>query len=155
MSTPLRNDQGLSRREEMTVSTAAMADVPWGVAGAAGAVVTGADLVVHLMGGHLGLGSSLSAGTVALFAVAGGSVVVRNRAGRAARWARSHPWRFALLPGVATAAIVFVLSVIFGNGLLGDAFTAAWHGAIAFGLTGAASAIAGGRNPRKNGGAGH
>ena len=80
MSTPLRNDQGLSRREEMTVSTAAMADVPWGVAGAAGVVVTGADLAVHLMGGHLGLGSSLSAGTVALFAVAGGSVVVRNRA---------------------------------------------------------------------------
>ena len=64
MSTPLRNDQqGMSRREEMTVSSAAMADVPWGVAGAAGAVVTGADLLLHLMGGHLGLGSSLAAGT--------------------------------------------------------------------------------------------
>jgi hypothetical protein len=74
---------------------------------------------------------------------------VRNRAGRAARWARSHPWRFALLPGVATAAIVFVLSVIFGNGFVVDAFTAAWHGAIAFGLTGAAGAIAGGRNSKK------
>jgi hypothetical protein len=43
-----------------------------------------------------------------------------------------------------------VLSVIFGNGLFGDAFTAAWHGAIAFGLTGAAGVIAGGRNPKKN-----
>jgi len=157
MSTPLRNDQqGLSRREEMTVSGAAMADVPWGVAGAAGAVVTGADLAVHLLGGHLALSSSLSAGTVALFAVAGGSVVVRNRAGRAARWARSNPWRFAVLPGAAAAVIVFVLSVLIGSsGLFGGAFTALWHGAIAFGLTGAAGAIAGSRNPKKSRGPGY
>jgi hypothetical protein len=153
MSTPLRNDQqGLSRREELTVSTAAMADVPWAVAGAAGVVVTGADLLLHLIGGHLALSSSLSAGTVALFTVAGGSVVVRRRASRAARWARSNPWRFALLPGAATAVIVFVLSVIGSSGPLGGAFTALWHGAIAFGLTGA---IAGSGKSRKNSGAGY
>src|SRR5258706_2895118 len=99
MSTPLRNDeQGLSRREELTVSTAAMADVPWAVAGAAGVVVTGADLLLHLMGGHVGLTSSLSAGTVALFTVAGGSVVVRRPRGRPARWARTPPGRFRCLP---------------------------------------------------------
>src|SRR5258708_4464345 len=145
MSTPLRNDeQGLSRREELTVSTAAMADVPWAVAGAAGVVVTGADLLLHLMGGHVGLTSSLSAGTVALFTVAGGSVVVRRRASRAARWARTHPWRFAVLPGAATAVIVFVLSVIASSGPLGGAFTALWHGAIAFGLTGGGRATPGG-----------
>ena len=145
MSTPLRNDeQGLSRREELTVSTAAMADVPWAVAGAAGVVVTGADLLLHLMGGHVGLTSSLSAGTVALFTVAGGSVVVRRRASRAARWARAHPWRFALLPGAATAVIVFVLSVLIGSsGPIGGVFTALWHGAIAFGLTGGVGAITG------------
>ena len=153
MSTPLRNDQkGLSRREELTVSSAAMADVPWAVAGAAGAVVTGGDLLLHLMGGHLGLSSSLSAGTVALFAVAGGSVVVRQRASRAARWARANPWRFAVLPGAATAAIVFVLSVLIGSsGVFGGAFTALWHGAIAFGLTGAAGAIAGSRKKSRTG----
>src|SRR5260370_40112011 len=111
MSAPLRNDQqGLSRREELTVASGAMADVPWAVAGAAGVVVTGADLLLHLMGGHLGLSSSLSAGTVALFTVAGGSVVVRRRASRAARWARSHPGRLALLPGARAAIIVFLLS---------------------------------------------
>src|SRR5258707_2943633 len=136
MSTPLRNDeQGLSRREELTVSTAAMADVPWAVAGAAGVVVTGADLLLHLMGGHVGLTSSLSAGTVALFTVAGGSVVVRRRASRAARWARTHPWRFAVLPGAATAVIVFVLSVIASSGPLRRAFTALWHGAISVRLS--------------------
>ncbi|HEX6930609.1 MAG TPA: hypothetical protein VF162_00590 [Streptosporangiaceae bacterium] len=142
MTTPLRNDQqGLSRREEMTVSTAAMADVPWAVAGAAGAVVTGGDLLLHLMGGHLALTSSLAAGTVAAFTVAGGSVVIRRNASRAARWARSHPWRFAVLPGIATAAVVFVLAVIGPSGLFGGLFTALWHGAITFGLTGAAGTI--------------
>ena len=147
MSTPLRNnEQGLSRKEELAVSSAAMTDVPWGVALGAGAAVTGADLVLHVIGGHLGLGSSLSAGTVALFTVAGGSVVVRKRAGRAARWARNYPWRFAVLPGAATAVIVFVLSMLLGPGaFFGSAFTAIWHGAIAYGLTGAAGAIAGSR----------
>jgi hypothetical protein len=142
MTTPLRNDQqGMSRREEMTVSTAAMADVPWAAAGAAGAVVTGADLLFHLMGGHLGLTSSLAAGTVAAFTVAGGSVVIRRNASRAARWARSHPWRFAVLPGIATAAVVFVLAVIGPSHLFGGAFTALWHGAITFGLIGAAGTV--------------
>lgn len=144
MSTPLRDDQKLNRREEMTVSTAALAEVPWTAAGIAGAVVTGADLIVHLIGGHLALASSLSAGVVALFAVAGASVVVRRGTGRAARWARNNPWRFALLPGAATAAIVFVLSVVFGHGLFGDVFTALWHGAISFGITGVAGTVAGG-----------
>lgn len=151
MSTPLRNDQkDLSRREELTVSGAAMADVPWAAAGAAGVVVTGADLALHLLGGHLALTSSLSAGTVALFAVAGGSVVVRRRASRAARWARSHPWRFALAPGAATAVVVFVLAVLGSSGVVGGAFTALWHGAIAFGLTGGVGAIAGSGRSSKN-----
>lgn len=145
MSTPLRDQQNLNRREEMTVSTAAMADVPWVAAGTAGAIVTGADLIVHLIGGHLALASSLSAGTVALFAVAGGTVVVRRGASRAARWARNNPWRFAVMPGLATAVIVFVLSIVAGGGIFGDAFTALWHGAISFGITGAAGTIAGGR----------
>lgn len=154
MSTPLPNDQrDLSKREELTVSSAAMADVPWAVAGAAGVVVTGADLALHLLGGHLALTSSLSAGTVALFTVAGGSVVVRRRASGAARWARNHPWRFALVPGAATAVIVFVLAVLLGSStVVGGAFTALWHGAIAFGLTGGISVIAGsGRSSRKRG----
>src|SRR5262245_27198960 len=144
MTTPLRNDeQRLTKREELTVSSVAMADVPWAVAGAAGAVVTGADLAFHLIGGHLALGTAFSAGTVAAFTVAGGSVVIRRNAGRAARWARSHPWRFAVVPGAATAAIVFVLAVLGSSGVFGGIFTALWHGAITFGLTGAAGAIAG------------
>jgi len=147
MSVPLRNDgPGLTRRDEMTVSAGAMSEVPWGAATTAGVVVTGADLLLHVLGGHLGLGSSLSAGVVALFAVGGAGVLLRDRSSRAVRWARSNPWRFAVLPGVATAAIVFVLSVVLGSGgLFGDAFTALWHGAVAFGITGGVGSMAGRR----------
>jgi hypothetical protein len=128
-----------------------MSAAPWSMAGAAGAVVTGADLVLHLTGGHIGLLSSLSAGSVAFFAVAGGGALVRSRshAGRAMRWAQANPWRFAVLPGVAAAIVVFVLSVVIGSsGLVGGTFTSLWHGAIAYGLTGAAGTVAGSRKRR-------
>src|SRR5258708_38755807 len=102
MSAPPRNqEQGLSRREELAASSRAMSVAPWSTAGAAGAVVTGADLVLHLTGGHLGLTSSLSAGAVAFFAVAGGGALLRSQSGRAMRWARANPWRFAGPPRAA------------------------------------------------------
>jgi hypothetical protein len=150
MSAPPRNQEpGLNRRDEMAVSSAAMSAAPWSMAGAAGAVVTGADLVLHLTGGHLGLTSSLSAGAVAFFAVAGGGAVLRSSSGRAMRWARTNPWRFAVLPGAAAAIVVFVLSVVIGSsGLIGGTFTSLWHGAIAYGLTGVAGSVAGGRKRR-------
>ena len=149
MSVPLRND-GLTRKEEMNVSAAAMSEVPWVPAAAVGAVVAGADLVLHVATGHIGLGTvgtAASAGTVALFAVAGGGVMLRNRSSRALRWARRNPWRFALMPGVATAAIVFVLSIVLGSGgLFGDIFTSLWHGAIAYGITGGVGTVFGQRD---------
>jgi hypothetical protein len=147
MTAPLRTDETrLTKREEMTVSAAALSGVPWKAAGATGVAVAGADLLVHLLGGSLALSSSLSAGTVALFAVAGAGAVLRKQPSRAARWARQHPWRFAILPGAAAAVIVFVLSVLVGGGwVVGGAFTALWHGAIAYGITGAAGSVAGSR----------
>ncbi len=150
MSAPPRNQEpGLNRRDEMAVSSEAMSAAPWSMAGAAGAVVTGADLVLHLTGGHLGLTSSLSAGAVAFFAVAGGGAVLRSSSGRAMRWARTNPWRFAVLPGAAAAIVVFVLSVVIGSsGLIGGTFTSLWHGAIAYGLTGVAGSFAGSRKRR-------
>jgi hypothetical protein len=147
MSAPTRDDEpGLSRREEMTVSSAAMSAAPWKMAGATGAVVAGADLAFHLLGGHLEVPTALSAGAVALFAVAGGGALARSHGGRAMRWARSNPWRFAVLPGLAAAVVVFVLSVVIGSGgLVGGVFTSVWHGAIAYGLTGVTGAVVGSR----------
>ena len=150
MSAPTRKGEpGLTRRDEMAVSGAAMSEAPWTAAGAAGAVVAGGDLVLHLLSGHLGLASSLSAGAIAFTAVAAGGAVLSSRSGRAMRWARQNPWRFAVLPGVACAMVVFVLSVILGSsGMIGGTFTALWHGAIAYGLTGGAAVIAGSRKQR-------
>ena len=150
MSAPTRNEEpGLTRRDELSVSSAAMSGAPWKMAGAAGAVVTGADLVFHLVGGHLDVPTALSAGTVALFAVAGGGALLRGQSGRAMRWARANPWRFAVLPGLAAAVVVFVLSVVIGSsGVIGGTFTAVWHGAVAYGLTGVAGSVAGSRKRR-------
>jgi hypothetical protein len=140
-STPTKQDS-LSRREELSVSAAAVSGAPWGAAAVTGAVVTGADVALHVLGGHLGLSPSLSAGAVVFFAVAAGGALWRNQSGRAISWARRNPWRFAMLPGLGAAAVVFVLSVVLGgSGLFGAAFTAIWHGLIAYGLTGAAGSL--------------
>ena len=150
MSAPTRKDEpGLTRRDELAVSGAAMSQAPWAAAGAAGAVVAGGDLVLHLMTANLGLTSSLSAGAVAFFAVAAGGAALSSRSGRAMRRARQNPWRFAILPGVACAIVVFVLSVVLGGGMIGGAFTALWHGAAAYGLTGVAASAGRGRSRRR------
>jgi hypothetical protein len=150
MSAPPRNsDTKLTRRDEMNVSGGALADVPWQIAGAAGVVVTGADLLLHLTTGHLAVGSSLSAGVLALFAVAGAGLMLRKRGGRAAQWARRNPWRFAIVPGAATAIVVFVLSVVLGSsGMIGGTFTSLWHGAVAYGVTGIAGAAVSSRRSK-------
>lgn len=131
----------LSRREEMAVSGAAMSDAPWKLAAGAGVVVTGADMLVHLAFFHPELFTPLSWGAVVFFAVAGGGALVRSRRSRALRWARSRPWRFAVAPGFAAAIVVFVLSVIASGSIVGSVWTGLWHGAIAYGLTGAVGAV--------------
>src|SRR5262249_53274141 len=114
--------------------------------GGAAVVVGGGDLLLHLMTGHLGLGSAASAAVMTLFAVAGASVMLRKRGSRALAWARRNPWRFAVMPGVATAVLVFVLATVVGSsGFFGGAFTALWHGAIAYGVTGIAGTAGGSR----------
>ncbi|HXW45560.1 MAG TPA: hypothetical protein VEL03_12280 [Streptosporangiaceae bacterium] len=142
MSAPPSTYQtNLSRREELAVSGAALSDAPWKLAGAAGVVVAGADLLLHLFALHLAWATALSMGSVAFFTVAGAGALVRSRRSRALRWARSQPWRYAAMPGAACAIIVFVLTVLHGSGVGGAAFTALWHGALTYGLTGMVGAV--------------
>ena len=142
MSAPPSTQQpNLSRREEMAVSGAALSDAPWKLATATGAAVTGADILAHLVFLHLELFTPLSLGVAAFFAVAGAGALVRSRHTRALRWARSRPWRFAVMPGVAAAIIVFVLTMVHGSSIPGSVFTALWHGAISFGVTGAVGTV--------------
>jgi hypothetical protein len=77
-------------------------------------------------------------GVVAFFVVAAAGALWRARSSRAIRWARSNPWRFAVLPALACAAIVLVLSVVTGGGIIHPVFSGLWHGAVVYGLTGAA-----------------
>ena len=152
MSAPTQtNEPGLNRREEMSVSGAAMSQAPWTGAAVTGGVVALGDLGWHVIGGHLGLGGlsdALSLGVIAFLVVAASGALLRERSTRAIRWARANPWRFALLPGVTCAAIVFVLSVVLGGGLVGPIFAGLWHGAVTFGLTGAVASYARGRRRR-------
>ncbi len=142
MSAPSSTSEStLTRREELAVSGAALSDAPWKLAGGAGIVVAGADLALHLLTLHLAWAAALSMGAVAFFAVAGAGALVRSRRSRALRWARSRPWRFALMPGAAAAIVVFVLTVLDGSGLLGSLYTSLWHGAIAFALTGVVGTV--------------
>ena len=141
MSASTETDQDLSRREEMTVSSAAMSAAPWGAAVVTGGVVAVGDLGLHLISAGLGLGAlsgSVAMGAVAFFVVAAAGALWRARPSRAIRWARSNPWRFAVLPAVACAAVALVLSVVTGGGIIDPVLSGLWHGALVYGLTGAA-----------------
>jgi hypothetical protein len=146
MSAPTQmNEPGLSPREEMSVSGEALSHAPWTGAAVTGGIVALGDFGWHVIGGSFGLGGlsdALSLGVVAFLAVAAAGALWRERSSRAIRWARANPWRFALLPGVAAATIVFVLSIVLGGGIVGGVLTGLWHGAVAFGVTGAAGTLA-------------
>ena len=141
MSTPTQSDQDLSRREEMTVSSAALSAAPWGAAVVTGGVVAVGDLGLHLIGtGHglAALSGSVAMGAVAFFVVAAAGALWRAKPSRAIRWARSNPWRFAVVPAIACAAIALVLSVVTGGGVIDGVLSGLWHGGVVYGLTGVA-----------------
>jgi hypothetical protein len=142
MSAPPSTYQSdLTKREELAVSGAVLSDAPWRIAGATGIVVTGADLLLHLAGLHFAWATALSMGAVAFFSVAGAGALVRSRRHRALAWARSKPWRYAAVPGLAAAVVVFGLTMLHGSGPVGAVYTAVWHGAIAFGITGLVGSV--------------
>jgi hypothetical protein len=136
-----RSDDGVNRRDEVAISGAVMAEAPWKLAVAAGVVTTGADVVLHLMFLHLAISSPLALGSLAFFAVAGAGALLRARPSRSLQWAQRNPWRFAALPAAACAIVVFVLSMIDGGGAFGSVFTALWHGAAVYGLTGLVGSV--------------
>ena len=144
-----RQDQSMSRRDELTVSSAVLSEAPWKLAAATGVVVTGADVLLHLLFLHLAIAGPVALGAVAFFAVAGAGALLRARRSRAVAWAQRNPWRFALLPGLACAIVVFVLSLVDSGGVLGSIFTALWHGGAAFGLTGVVGAVGRPRQARR------
>jgi hypothetical protein len=130
----------LSRREELAVSSAALSGAPWGAAVATGGVAAIADLGLHLITGSIGLSmlnGPFAFGAMVFFAVAAGGALLRSRPSRALQWARRNPWRFALAPALACAAVIMPMAmVIGGSGVAGALFSAFWHGLGVFAFTG-------------------
>jgi len=144
MSAPTHNEQDLSPREEMSISGAAMSGAPWTAAAVTGGVVAAGDLGLHVIATNLGLSAlsgSLALGAVAFFVVAAAGALWRARPSRAIRWARNNPWRFAVMPAIACAAIALVLTVVTGGGVIDGVLSGLWHGGAVYGLTGLAGVV--------------
>jgi hypothetical protein len=152
MTAPPRDGSGrMSRRDQATVSAAALTGGPAAGAAVAGTVVTLADLGLQVLHGHLGLaavGGSLSLGVSVFLVVLAAAAVIRARTGRATRWAAQNPWGFAVLPGAAAAVVVFLLTMLVGGGVFSGVWAAAWHGAAVYGLTGVVGSVAARRHRR-------
>ena len=71
----------------------------------------------------------------------GAGALLRAKHSRALLWAQRNPWRFAAFPGAACAIVVFALSMVVDGGLFGSLFTALWHGAATYGLTGLVGSV--------------
>jgi hypothetical protein len=153
MSAPTNSEQDLSRREEMSISGAAMSGAPWGAAVVTGGVVAAGDFALHVLGSGLSgfhlsaLSGSVAMGAVAFFVVAAAGALFRAKPSRAIRWARNNPWRFAVLPAIACAAIALVLSVVTGGGVMSGVLSGLWHGGVVYGLTGVAGMASRSRKP--------
>jgi hypothetical protein len=135
----------------MAISGSVMSAAPWSAAAVTGGVVAAADLGLHVIHGNIhlaALSGSLAAGAGIFLVVAAAGALWRAKGGRAARWARSNPWRFAVLPAVAAAAIALVLSMVTGGGIIHPIFSALWHGGAVYGLTGAIGALGASRNKK-------
>lgn len=137
-------EPNLSRREEMSISGAAVSGTPWAAAVVTGAVVTSGDVGLHTIGSSMNLSAtsgSVALGAVAFFVVAAVGSLWRSRPSRVIWWGRRHPWRFAVLPAVVSAMIALVLSVVTGGGIAQGILSGLWHGGVVYGLTGAAWVI--------------
>jgi hypothetical protein len=134
----------MSRRDEIAVSGAALSGAPWSTATVAGGLVAAGDFGLSLIGGHIGLAllsGPISLGVAVFLTVAAAGALLGSRRSRALAWARRNPWRFALAPAFACAALVLPLALVLGGGVFSAIFSATWHGLAVFAVTGAVGSL--------------
>ncbi|MEV4111877.1 hypothetical protein [Nonomuraea sp. NPDC049695] len=132
----------ISRRDEISLSGAALRGAPWKAAAIGGGAVTAASFGLGVLTGGgdlvwaLGLGISLFALIAAVGAVA--RPHEGDRVTRQARiWSLRHPWRFALLPAGIVAVLDYPVQLVFDDdGVFGAAVDALWHGALVYLIAG-------------------
>jgi hypothetical protein len=128
----------ITRRDEVSLSGAALRGAPWKAAVIGGGAVSAASFGMGLITGGgdlvwaLGLGISLFALIAAIGSIA--KPEEGDRVTRQARlWALRHPWRFALVPAGITAVLDYPVQLVLdGEGVIGSAFQAGWHGALVY-----------------------
>jgi hypothetical protein len=128
----------ITRRDEVSLSGAALRGAPWKAAAVGGGAITVAGLGMGLITGGadlvwaLGLGISLFALIAAIGAIAKpeeGDRVTRQ----ARQWGLRNPWKFALLPAGITAVLDYPVQLVLdGEGVFGSAFAAGWHGLLVY-----------------------
>ena len=133
----------ISRRDEVSLSGAALRGAPWKAAAIGGGATAAASfgLGVLLPGSAdlvwaLGLGISVFALVAAI-----GAVSKPNEGDRVTRqarlWALKHPWKFALLPAAIAAVLDYPVQLVLdGEGVFGSAFQSIWHGALVYLIAG-------------------
>ncbi|MEV4219364.1 MULTISPECIES: hypothetical protein [Nonomuraea] len=128
----------ITRRDEVSLSAAALRGAPWKAAAIGGGAVAATSFGVGLLGGGgdmvwaLGLGISLFALIAAVGAVS--KPEEGDRVTRQARvWGLRHPWKFALLPAGITAVLDYPVQLVLdGEGVFGSAVHAGWHGLLVY-----------------------
>lgn len=132
----------ISRRDEVSLSAAALRGAPWKTAAIGGAAVSAASFGMGVLTGGgdlvwaLGLGISLFALIAAI-----GAVSKPNEGDRVTRqarlWSLRHPWKFSLLPAGITMVLDYPVQLVLdGEGVFGSAVQAMWHGALVYLIAG-------------------
>ncbi|MER7505078.1 hypothetical protein AB0L05_32710 [Nonomuraea pusilla] len=132
----------ITRRDEVSLSGAALRGAPWKAAAIAGGVVTAASFGMGVLTGGgdlvwaLGLGISLFALIAAIGAVA--RPHEGDRVTRQARlWSLRHPWKFSLLPAAITVVLDYPVQLVLDDeGVFGSAVQSLWHGALVYLIAG-------------------
>ncbi|GAA2215486.1 hypothetical protein GCM10009850_109540 [Nonomuraea monospora] len=132
----------ISRRDEVSLSGAALRGAPWKTAAVSGGVATAVSYGVGLLTGGAGLVWSLGLG-ISLFALVAaiGAVSKPNEGDRVTRqarlWALKHPFKFALLPAGIVALLDYPVQLVLDSeGVFGSAWDALWHGALVYLIAG-------------------
>ncbi|WP_327089032.1 hypothetical protein OIE66_43170 [Nonomuraea sp. NBC_01738] len=129
----------ISRRDEMSLSGAALRGAPWKTAAVGGGAVAAIGWVFSGFDNPawaLGLGINLFALIAAIGAIS--KPDVGDRVTRQARqWSLKHPWKFALLPAGITAVLDYPVQLVLDDeGVFGAAWDAMWHGALVYLIAG-------------------
>ncbi|HEX6469674.1 MAG TPA: hypothetical protein VF069_11315 [Streptosporangiaceae bacterium] len=132
------------RNDSLWIATAAATQGPWGLAFAGGAVVGGAQLALHVLGGHLTVAGPLTSGLMAFFLIGSiGALLLKGR-DRARAWAHRHPWRFAVVPAIGAGATVLPVKLLLSTaGLFGATFAAMSTAASVFIIVGLIGMVVG------------